>query len=69
MKQWYVIQTQVGGEEIVKADLLKRIEEADLQDHFGEILIPSAKIRQFFGEDDAERDQQLFPGYVLVEME
>ena len=69
MKQWYVIQTQVGSEGIVKADLAKRIEEAGLQDHFGEILIPSAKVRQFFGEDEAERDQQLFPGYVLVEME
>lgn len=70
MKQWYVIQVQVGGEGVVKTDLLKRIDEAGLADKFGEVLIPSAKVREFFGEDaEGEKDQQLFPGYVLVEMD
>lgn len=70
MKQWYVIQAHVGGEEVVRADLKKRIEEMELAEYFGEILVPSAKVRQFFGEDaEAEQDQQLFPGYVLVEMD
>lgn len=70
MKQWYVIQVQVGGEAVIKADLQKRVEEAGLADKFGEVLVPSAKVREFFGEDaESEKDQQLFPGYVLVEME
>ncbi|HBL98422.1 TPA: transcription termination/antitermination factor NusG [Candidatus Dependentiae bacterium] len=69
MKQWYVIQVQVGSEEIVKADISKRIEELGLGDHFGEVLIPSARVRQFFSPEEAEEDQQLFPGYILIEME
>lgn len=69
MKQWYVIQVYAGYEEIVKADLLKRVEEQGLQDYFGEVLIPSAKMKQFFDAGDALQDQQLFPGYMLVEME
>ena len=69
MKQWYVIQVYAGYEEIVKADLLKRIEEQGMQEHFGEVLIPSAKMKQFFDAGDALQDQQLFPGYMLVEME
>jgi transcription termination/antitermination protein NusG len=69
MKRWYVVQLYAGYENIVKADLLKRIEEEGLQDYFGEVLIPSAKMKQFFDTSDAMKDQQLFPGYMLVEME
>lgn len=68
MKQWYVIQVYPGYEGIVRADMLKRIEEQGLQDLFGEILIPSAKMKQFFNADDALEDQQLFPGYMIIEM-
>ena len=68
MKHWYVLQVYAGYEEIVKADLLRRIKELNMQDNFGEILVPAAKLRQFFEASDLE-DQQLFPGYVLVEMD
>lgn len=69
MKRWYVVQLFAGYENIVKADLLKRIEEDHLQDQFGEILIPAAKMKQFFDTSDAMKDQQLFPGYMLIEMQ
>ena len=69
MKRWYVVQIYAGYEEVVRADLKKRIEEAHLEDLFGEILVPSVKMKQFFGDADSMRDQQLFPGYLLVEME
>ncbi len=69
MKRWYVIQVYAGYEETVKADILKRIEEKNLGHLFGQILIPSAKMKQFFEVSDALQDQQLFPGYMLVEVE
>src|SRR3990172_4663361 len=68
MKRWYVVQVYAGFEEQIKADIVKRIAQDGLHDFFGEVLIPSAKMRQFF-DTDAETDQQLFPGYVLIEME
>ncbi len=68
MKRWYVVQVYAGYEDAVKADLEKRIVERGLQDYFGEILIPAAKLRQFFEAADVQ-DQQLFPGYLLIEME
>ncbi len=68
MKRWYVLQVYAGYEEAIKADLLKRIQESAIADQFGQVLIPSAKLRQLFAEPDAE-DQQLFPGYMLIEME
>lgn len=68
MKQWYVVQVYAGYEGVVRADLLKRVEERGLQGLFGEVLVPAAKMRQMFEEIDA-KDQQLFPGYLIIEME
>lgn len=69
MKRWYVVQVYAGQEEVTKTDLTKRIEEGNLQQLFGQILIPSAKLKQFLGVAEGNKDQQLFPGYLLVEME
>lgn len=69
MKRWYVVQVYAGYEEQIKADILKSIEENGAHDLFGEILVPSAKMKQFFETGDALKDEQLFPGYVLIQME
>jgi transcription termination/antitermination protein NusG len=69
MKRWYVVQVYAGQEEVAKTDLMKRIEEQTLQEFFGQILVPSAKMKQFFGVVDSPKDHQLFPGYLLTEME
>jgi len=68
MKRWYVVQVYAGFENIILADLSKRIQEEGLSDYFGEILIPSARLKQFFSMQE-EKDEQLFPGYMLIEME
>ncbi|MFC1841625.1 transcription termination/antitermination protein NusG [Candidatus Dependentiae bacterium] len=69
MKRWYVIQVFAGYEDVVKEDLERHLESSELKDSFGEILIPSAKMKGFFESVEDAKDQQLFPGYMLVEME
>ncbi len=68
MKKWYVVQVFAGYENIIKADIEKKIEEQHLQHLFGSISIPSAKIKQSV-EPESAKDQQLFPGYMFIEME
>jgi transcriptional antiterminator NusG len=68
MKRWYVVQVYAGYEDAVKADILRQVHKEDLQDYLGEVLVPAAKLKQFFALQDPG-DQQLFPGYILVEME
>ena len=68
MKRWYVVQVYAGFEDAIKADLEKQIKEGGLEEYFGEVLVPSAKMKNQFGAEDSE-DQQLFPGYILVETE
>ena len=65
--KWYVLQVYAGYEPAVKAGLHKRIKEQGLEDLFGEILVPTAQQKKYFSSDE-EKDQQLFPGYVLIEM-
>ena len=63
--KWYVLQIYAGYEEKIKKDLHKKIIELSLQDKIGQIIIPSAKMKKNIGGE--EEDQQLFPGYMLVE--
>ncbi len=68
MKNWYVAQVYAGCEELVEKDLLAQIERQGLQHLFGEVLVPSAKMKEFVPVSQS-KDQRLFPGYVLIEME
>lgn len=72
MKRWYVAQVYAGYEEAIKTDLLRHIAESNLQEYFGEVLVPSAKSKSMFDATVSEQEkneQQLFPGYLLIEME
>ena len=66
MKRWYVVQIYAGYEAKIKTDLERRIAESLFGEKFGGIHFPSAKMKQVFSSDE-EEDQQLFPGYMLLE--
>ena len=68
MKRWYVAQVFSGFEEQIKVDIERQVEQSKLQDEVGRVLIPSAKLKTYFSSVDTE-DQQLFPGYILIELE
>jgi len=68
MKRWYVVQAYAGYEETAKRDILKRVAEAGQEDAVGEVLVPVTQVKSLSGAT-AEEAQQLFPGYVLVEMD
>jgi len=69
MKRWFVVQIYAGYENGIKADLLRRIDEKNAQSLFGEILIPSVEIQHTFNMIAPKEKRQLFPGYILIEME
>lgn len=68
MMRWYVVQVFSGFEEQVKKDLLNRVAQEGLEQYVGQVLVPSAKLKQYFSALETE-EQQLFPGYVLIEAE
>ena len=68
-KRWYVVHAYSGFEKQVKRSLEDRIERADMQDMFGDVLVPTEEVVEMKGGQKRRSDRKFFPGYVLVEME
>ena len=68
-KRWYVVHAYSGFEKQVMRSLQDRIERAEMQDMFGQILVPKEEVVEMKGGQKRRSDRKFFPGYVLVEME
>jgi transcriptional antiterminator NusG len=68
-KRWYVVHAYSGFEKTVQRALAERIVRAELQDKFGQVLVPVEEVVEMRGGQKAISERKFFPGYVLVEME
>lgn len=68
-KRWYVVHAYSGFEKQVKRSLEDRIARAGMQEHFGDVLVPTEEVVEMKGGQKRRSDRKFFPGYVLVEME
>jgi len=68
-KRWYVVHAFSGFEKQVQRSMAERIARADMEDSFGEILVPTEEVVEMKGGQKRRSDRKFFPGYVLVEME
>lgn len=67
--RWYVVHAYSGYEKRVLNGLLERIELHDMQDQFGEILVPTEEVIEMRDGKKRKSERKFYPGYVLVEME
>ena len=67
-KKWYIVNTQTSCEHIAKSAIEERIKTKNMEDFFGEILIPSEKVVQLIKGKKQTRSRKFFPGYIFVEM-
>lgn len=68
-KRWYVIQAYSGYEAQVKRSLEERISRMELEDKFGDILVPTEEVVEMREGQKRRSERKFFPGYVLVNME
>ncbi len=68
-KKWYVVHTYSGFEKTVKVQLLNRVHMAGREDQFGEIMVPAEKVVELVKGRKRETTRNLFPGYIMVEMD
>lgn len=68
-KRWYVVHAYSGFEKQVQRSLKERIERADMEDQFGEVLVPTEEVVEMKKGVKRKSERKFFPGYVLVEME
>ncbi len=68
-RQWYVVQAFSGFEKSVKRSMEERIRRAEMEDQFGEILVPTEEVVEMKKGVKRRSERKFFPGYVLVEMD
>jgi len=68
-KRWYVVHAYSGYEKRVQNTLKERIELHDMQDQFGDVLVPTEEVVEVRDGKKRKSERKFYPGYVLVQME
>lgn len=67
-KRWYVVHTYSGYENKVKTNLEKRIEFMNMGEKIFRVEVPQKPVTKIKDGKKTEREEKIYPGYVLVEM-
>ncbi len=67
-KRWYIVHTYSGHENKVKINLERRIESMNMGHKIFSVEVPQKTVTKIKDGKRQEKDERLFPGYVLVEM-
>ncbi len=65
---WYVLNTQPGQEKKVIQAIKERIKATELKEQIQEIFVPTQKKISVKKGEQNIKDEQIFPGYVLIKM-
>lgn len=69
MMNWYVVHTQTGAEDKVKALLENRVAMQGLGNFISKVVIPTEQVSEIRSGRRRISQRKFFPGYLLVEME
>ena len=67
-KRWYVVQAFSGFEGRVAQSLREHIKLHNMEELFGEVLVPTEEVVEMRGGQRRKSERKFFPGYVLVQM-
>ena len=67
--RWYVVHASSGFEKQVMRTLKERVALHEMEDRFGEILVPTEEVVEMREGKKRKSERKFYPGYVLVQME
>ncbi len=67
-KRWYVVHAYSGFEKSVAQALRDRIVRMEMQERFGEVLVPTEEVIEMRAGQKRRSERKFFPGYVLVQI-
>lgn len=67
-RQWYAIHTYSGYENAAARNLKQRIESFNIGDRIFDVVVPKQKVVKKKGTKNVEVEEQIYPGYILVDM-
>ena len=66
---WYILKVQVNREESIRDALQRRVKIEELDDFFGEIVVPTEDVAEFTKSGKRRVvKKKLYPGYIMVHM-
>ena len=68
-KKWYIVQTHSGREKQVMRSIQERVKLNNLEDLFGEVLVPTEEVIEIKNGKKYKSERKFFPGYVLVQVD
>ena len=68
-KAWFIVHTYSGYENKAKQALEDKIRANNMQEYFGQILVPSEKVTETKSGVKRTSTRKFFPSYLFVEME
>lgn len=68
-KKWYIVNVRTSCEAVAKTAIEDRIQSMNMQDYFGDILIPQENVMELVKGEKKTRSRKFFPGYIFVNME
>ncbi|GAA4871210.1 transcription termination/antitermination protein NusG [Luteimonas vadosa] len=67
-KRWYVVHAYSGFEKTVAQALRDRIARNEMQERFGDVLVPTEEVVEMRSGQKRRSERKFFPGYVLVQI-
>ncbi len=67
-KKWYIVHTYSGHENKAKLTLLERVRNANLDEYFGDVLVPTESVMEVVKGQRRTMTRKFFPGYMFVQM-
>lgn len=65
-KQWFILHALSGHELKVQKNIASRVQQEEMDDVIGEVLIPSEKVSEVKQGKKTTVNRKFFPGYVLI---
>ena len=66
--KWYIVHTYSGHENKARLTLLERVRNANLNEFFGDVLVPTESVMELKGGQRRTTTRKFFPGYMFVQM-
>ena len=66
--EWFVLKVQSNRERSIRDSLVRRIKREGLEDSFGEIIIPTEKVKETKAGKTRVTERKMYPGYIMIQM-
>ena len=67
--EWYFLRVQVGREDRIRENMIRRLKQAGLEDMVPQIIVPKEVVAEHRGGKKVIKKRKLYPGYLMVEMD